>query len=137
MKVKEYILIKRLNNTYDTTSLEAGVGCIFVKDRDVLSAFYHNGEPMRYLAYIEFSSGKPRGNHYHKKRNENIAIVKGNITAKYWLPENPSEVYEVKLTAGDVVNVKPGCAHTYESKEHVVALEFSPQNYELADFYKL
>lgn len=136
MELKDYITIRKLNKIYDTMALENGIGCLFIKDEDVLSAFYHNGAPMRYLAYIEFSPGKPRGNHYHKKREENICLIKGTLYAKYWLPEKPSEIYEQNLFAGDSVNIKPGCSHVYISNEPAIAVEFSPQNYESADFYK-
>jgi quercetin dioxygenase-like cupin family protein len=136
MKIEEYITIKHLNNEKDLSKLELGQGCIFDKE-DVRSAFYHNGKPMRYLAYIEFSSKKERGNHYHKEKEENICVIKGKLKAKYWLPTAPQEIYEVDLNAGDVVNIKSGCAHSYLADNFAIAVEFSPNNYKNNDTFKV
>lgn len=135
MKVEEYIKVIHLNGEKDLSKLQLGQGCIFDKG-DVRSAFYHNGKPMRYLAYIEFSSKKERGNHYHKKKEENICMVKGKVKAKYWLPEVPQEICEVELNAGDIVNIKPGCAHSYLAEDFAVAVEFSPNKFKESDTFK-
>ena len=134
MNVKGYITIKSLNKSKNLLDLELGQGCIFEQD-NILSAFYHNGEPMQYLAYIEFSSNKERGNHYHKYKEENICIIKGKVKAKYWLPETPQEIYEVELKAGEIVNIKPGCAHSYLAQDFAVAVEFSPNKYIQGDTF--
>ncbi|MDE5539110.1 MAG: cupin domain-containing protein [Bacilli bacterium] len=81
---------------------------------------------MRYLAYLEFSPNKVRGNHYHNTKEENLLVIKGIIKAKYWLLDN-NETLELMLEPGDVVNVKPGVAHAYVSDGEASAIEFSPQ----------
>lgn len=136
MEVKNYITIKHLNSEKDLSKLKLGQGCIFDKE-DVRSAFYHNGKKMRYLAYIEFSSKKVRGNHFHKKKEENLCLIRGKLKAKYWLPSKPEEIYEIELNAGDIVNIKCGCAHSYLAEDFAIAVEFSPRKFKESDTFKV
>lgn len=130
--IHEYISIKKLNKEKDTKALEQGHGCIFSKN-GALSAYYYNGSPMCYLAYITFLPHTPRGGHLHKTKEENMFIVSGSLKARYWLLSKPEEVLEVLLEQGEIVNIKPGCAHLYYSETGAVALEFSPQKFVEAD----
>ncbi len=136
MKINNFITITKLNKEKNLNNLANGQGCIFDKD-EVRSAFYHNGKPMKYLAYIEFSSKKARGNHYHIEKEENICLIKGKLNAKYWLPENPNETLEINLHPGDLVNIKPGCAHSYLAEDFAVAVEFSPNSFKENDTFKV
>ena len=134
--IRDYISIRKLNKEKDTKSLERGMGCIFKKN-GALSAYYYNGEPMKYLAYIEFLPNTPRGGHLHKTKEENMCVISGTLKARYWLPKNSNDVLELTLKQGDIVNIKSGCAHIYNSDTGAVALEFSPQNYTEADSIKV
>ena len=114
MEVTYYISIEKLNTVRDIAELE------------------HNSDAMR----IEFGPNTPWGNHYHKKRTENFALIKGDLTAKYWPPESPNEILEVKLEVGDVVTVSPGLAHEYLSTGNAVALEFASTTFKASALYK-
>ena len=131
--VNNYISLKRLGTEKRPQEYQdLGKGYI-VKKGNALTALYHNGDPVRCLAYIEFEPGKTRGDHYHNKKIENMCVVKGSIKAKYMLPDNTKEVMEINLTAGDIVRILPGCAHSYMSDEGAIALEYSPQKFEISD----
>lgn len=134
--VRDYVSVSKLNKEKNIKALEQGVGCIFKKE-GALSAYYYNGEPMKYLAYIEFLPDTPRGGHVHQTKVENMCIIKGTLKARYWLLSVPDDILELSLEQGDVVNIKPGCAHIYNSDTGAVALEFSPQNFIDSDSTKL
>jgi len=134
--VKEYVSIRKLGSTKDMKALDAGIGCRF-EDANGLNAFYHNGEPMQYLGYIEFAPNKSRGDHYHKIEAENLCLIKGNLRAAYYLPDSPDEKLTIDLSPGDVVTVRPGCVHSYVSKKVAVALVYAPEKFNSADVYKI
>jgi mannose-6-phosphate isomerase-like protein (cupin superfamily) len=93
-----------------------------------------NGESYRYLAFLEFQPdpNAPRGNHYHAQKTEHLYIVDGLVRAAY-RDLDTGETAEVDLTAGDLVVVRPRCAHAYIALEQSHAVEFSPLTYDSAD----
>lgn len=127
MKINQLVTITKLKKEEDI-KCAMQTGKIFqYEKRDCINYVFHNGEPMRFMTYLEFAPNKERGNHYHKDREENLLVIKGNLKARYWLVDNDDEVLELVLTQGDIVNVKQGVAHVYISKERASAIEFSPQ----------
>ena len=131
--VEDYVSVTCLGTEKKPLEYEkTGKGYI-VKKGNALTALYHNREPVCCLAYIEFEPGKTRGDHFHYKKVENMCVVKGKIKAQYMLPNNPEKVLELELKAGDIVHILPGCAHSYMADEWAVALEYSPQKFELSD----
>lgn len=131
--VKDYVKIEKLGTEKNPKGLEQDGKGYRIYKKDALTVLYHNGEPMRFLGYIEFVPEETRGDHYHKEKYENMCVVSGEIKAKYLLPENPDDVLEVVLLPGDIVRIIPGCAHSYLSDTGAVALEFSPQKFETSD----
>ena len=93
-----------------------------------------NGDPYRYLAFLEFQPDPdaPRGNHFHAVKTEHLYIVDGLVRATY-RDLDTEETTEVELTAGDLVVVQPRCAHAYVALTHSHAVEFSPLSYDPAD----
>lgn len=130
--IKDFVKIKKLNREKDMSALEDGIGY------HVSGAVAcHNGDEMRFITYLEFPKGKVKGNHFHKEKYENMAVIKGEVEAKYYFPENPSDFYKVMLGEGDVVSIMPGVAHAYLSKFGCSVIEFSPQKYDDSDVYKI
>jgi dTDP-4-dehydrorhamnose 3,5-epimerase-like enzyme len=93
-----------------------------------------NGEAFRYLAFLEFQPdpNAPRGNHFHAEKTEHLYIVDGLVRASY-LDLDTGETAEVELTGGDLIAVRPRCAHAYVALHHSHAVEFSPLGYDPAD----
>jgi len=136
MKVKDFVRVVKLKNTKDLVALEAGEGCLYI-DESGVNSLCHNGDAMHFLAYVEFCTGKLRGNHYHRERVENLCVLKGTLDAKFYLHTNPSEVLEIKLVQGDVVTVQAGCIHSYHASEPASVMEFAQQKFNPQDIYKL
>jgi dTDP-4-dehydrorhamnose 3,5-epimerase-like enzyme len=93
-----------------------------------------NNQVFRYLAYIEFSENTEasRGNHYHTTKEEFLYVLKGRLRAIY-KDVDTDETQEFFWGAGDLVNIKPRCAHIYFPLEYSQAIEFSDSNYDPSD----
>lgn len=136
MTINKLVNITKLKKECDIGAA-LNKGNIFqYEKRGYINYVFHNGEPMRYLTYLEFAPNKYRGNHYHNKKEENLLVLKGNIKAKYWLLDN-NDVLELMLEPGDIVNVKPGVAHVYISENGASAIEYSPQILDYNDQIKI
>jgi dTDP-4-dehydrorhamnose 3,5-epimerase-like enzyme len=132
MTVKDHVSFHQLGATRDQAALERGRGYVSEK-QGAKAVFVHNGEPMRFLAYLEFTSGMTRGNHFHERKLEHLAVVSGLVRAKFVLPEAPDDILEATLETGDVVTIAPGCVHSYYAADPAVAVEFSPNGFEAKD----
>ncbi len=127
MKLNELVSVTKLKKEEDIGS-SLNKGEIFqYEKKNCINYVFHNGEPIRYLTYLEFASGKERGNHYHNKKEENLLVLKGTLKAKYWMIDNSKDMLQLTLEPGNIVNVKPGVAHVYIAKDGASAIEFSPQ----------
>jgi hypothetical protein len=95
------------------------------------------GKPFRFLAYMEFLANpdSPRGNHYHKFKEEFLYIVKGRLYAIF---EDVETGHRRNLTVstGDLINIKPFCAHVYFAQEYTQGIEYSPGDLDLSDTYR-
>lgn len=137
MRISELVTVIKLKKEDDIKSaFESGKIFKYEKSRNINYVF-HNGEPMRYLTYLEFAPGKERGNHYHNKKEEYMIVLKGKLKAKYYLVDNPLESLELVLEEGDIVNVKSRVAHVYLSDDGANAIEFSPQILDYDDQIKV
>jgi dTDP-4-dehydrorhamnose 3,5-epimerase-like enzyme len=97
-----------------------------------------NGQQLfTFLAYIEFQSDNdsPRGNHYHSNKEEFLYIIKGKLKAVYKNLET-EEMVELLVGEGDLIHIKPGCAHVYYALEYTQAIEFSPHTFDPTDTHK-
>ena len=136
MTINKLVSVTKLKKENDIGAA-LNKGNIFqYEKRGCINYVFHNGEPMRYLTYLEFAPNKDRGNHYHNEKEENLLVLKGNIKAKYWLLDN-SDVLELILEPGDIVNVKPGVVHVYISENGASAIEYSPQILDYNDQIKV
>ena len=93
----------------------------------------NHGEAMCFTAVIEFIPGKPRGNHYHRERHEQLTVITGRLSARFWLPDQPDVCEAVVLTPGMHVVIPPGVAHVYEALEHTLTVEQAAQCFKLSD----
>jgi len=133
--VKDFVSVKKLNNTKDFQALEIGAGCVYTDDNG--TNFRYNDEKICYLEYVEFAPNKVRGNHYHLERVENLCVLKGILSGTFFFPKSPDVRYEIDLVPGDLVTVLPGCAHCFVSDDIAVALVFAQQKFKSTDVYKL
>lgn len=93
-----------------------------------------NGEQFCFLAYIEFKQDAPapRGNHYHERRTEIMYVISGRLQAEY-MDLDTRESMEVILQSGDLVAIRPKCAHVYYPLEYSQAVEMSTTVYDPTD----
>jgi len=93
-----------------------------------------NGREVRFVAHLEFraASGASRGNHVHRARTEWVTVIRGRLRARY-ADVASGERFEVELAAGDQVEVRPGCAHSYVAIEDAAAIECSTHDFDPAD----
>jgi quercetin dioxygenase-like cupin family protein len=134
VSVKDYVSLHSLRTVKDPEGLEKGYG--YISERGGARAiFYHNGEPMAFLACLEFVPGLVRADHYHLRKLEHMVVVRGTVIGKFVLRDAPDDVLEVTLGLGDIVSVAPGCVHSYRSDADAMALEYSPNAFEAADTY--
>ncbi|GAA5183538.1 hypothetical protein GCM10023322_23050 [Rugosimonospora acidiphila] len=93
-----------------------------------------NGEPFRFLAYLQFKpdKGAPRGNHFHRVKNETLYVIGGRLRARF-RDIDTGESMDLLLEPGDLVTVAPRCAHAYLPLEYSQAVELSPSVYDPTD----
>ncbi|MGQ0776882.1 MAG: cupin domain-containing protein [Pseudonocardiales bacterium] len=93
-----------------------------------------NGEQFRFLAYIEFKQDAQavRGNHYHARKTEIMYIISGRLQAKY-MDLDSGESMKVILGSGDLVTIRPKCAHAYYPLEYSQVVEMSATVYDPTD----
>lgn len=131
--VQDYISVSKLSPDNCPNEFEKeGRGYFYIHNGGRTCVF-HNGASMRYIGYVEFPPFRSRGNHYHYKKHENICIISGSVMARFLLPDFPEDVYELSLSAGDILHIEPGCAHSLLSETGAVAVEYSPEKYERSD----
>lgn len=91
------------------------------------------GQTIRFVAYVEFAArGVVRANHYHLARSEWLYCIGGRAEARF-LDLDTGEAAEHTLETGDLVLVRPRCAHAYRALERVQAIEFADLPYDGAD----
>jgi len=89
---------------------------------------------IRHLVYLELKAdGKPRGNHHHTKvQSHGFYVIKGKLLVKMVDLGDGSRA-EVTISTGDVMRIKPGCAHVFIALEDTQAIEFNNAPYDPAD----
>ena len=134
--IRNYIKVDKLSKEKQPEIFEKEGRGYFYTHNGASACVFHNGEPMRYLGYVEFVPYRSRGNHFHNIKNENICVISGKIKAKFAIPENPEDIYEIELEEGDIVHIKKGCAHSYISEVKASIIEYSPEKYQKSDTVK-
>jgi len=132
--VSKFVSIRKLENNKDIELIKNGKGFYIQKD-NCKTMIFNNKNLMSFLAYIEFPNNKIKGNHYHNNKEENMLIVNGELRAKYFLPTSSEDVLELILFPGDIVTIKPGCVHCYETDNGAAAIEFSPNDFDENDSF--
>ncbi len=126
-QVSDYLRVIELEHVKDYDVLEKVPGFVVV-DGDSVTGAFNTGGDTAFIALLEFLPTKPRGDHCHKEKIENMTVLSGRLKCEFWLPEVPNSLKEMVLTSGQQVRILPGCAHTYTAIDtKVIALEFSPQ----------
>jgi dTDP-4-dehydrorhamnose 3,5-epimerase-like enzyme len=133
MSVEEYFSVSRISTDRDPVALEKEGRGYFAWKEDALAALFHNGDPMTFMAYLEFKNGVTRGNHYHLKQRQWMLIVAGELQAKLLLPDSPEHITTLTLKQGDLLYCAPGCVHSYRAQDSAAAVEYSPERYEVDD----
>ncbi|HOP86787.1 MAG TPA: cupin domain-containing protein [Syntrophorhabdaceae bacterium] len=90
---------------------------------------------IRHLAYFELKEGFFRGSHYHEKKEESFYIISGKIRAKFYDIDTGEKDQQI-LEKGQIINIKPRCAHIFYGIEYARVIEFSPQVYDKEDTFK-
>jgi quercetin dioxygenase-like cupin family protein len=95
-----------------------------------------NGEPFRFLAYLEFRHAPEvvRGNHYHLRKYETLYVLQGSLHAWYQDIDSGAQAEHV-VHAGDLIAVQPRCAHAYAPLAYTQAVEFAPTPFDSNDTY--
>lgn len=136
MSVKDHLKFFKFNNEQDYSLAESGLG--FLIPGSSAKAAISPPEPIEYFALLTFREGEPRGNHYHKEKVEYMIILNGSLHCDFSLVSNRKDSYSVKLNAGEMVRISPGCTHTYTAVGgDATALEISPQKLDLSDVIEL
>ncbi len=100
-----------------------------------LAQFYDSDRGIRYMAFIELLPGKPRGNHYHRAKEELLYIITGRIELVLEDVETKARETAI-LEPGDLAVIQTGIAHALRPVEKGSAIEFSPTRFDLADIQR-
>ncbi len=100
-----------------------------------LAQFYDGDEPIRYMAFLELRPGCPRGNHYHKLKEERLYVIQGEISLVVQDILEPKRD-AIPLRAGDLALIRTGIAHALLADTPGQAVEFSAARFDLADTYR-
>jgi uncharacterized cupin superfamily protein len=100
-----------------------------------LAQVYDAAEGIRYLAVIELREGNPRGNHYHKVKEEFVYMMQGEVSLV--AEDIESKAREtVRLQAGDLAFIQTGVAHALQVLRSGLAIEYSTARFDAADIYR-
>jgi dTDP-4-dehydrorhamnose 3,5-epimerase-like enzyme len=92
-----------------------------------------SGETIHHIVYIEFKpNGKARGNHFHKKMSHVFYVIKGKIDFLLEDLEDHSRA-RVTLKTGDLLRIRPNCAHSSLAQEYSQVIETNNMPYDPAD----
>jgi mannose-6-phosphate isomerase-like protein (cupin superfamily) len=97
-----------------------------------LAQFWNGEEAIQYIAFIELLVGKPRGNHFHRKKREWVYMIRGEVRLRVEDVES-REGGAMSLKVGDLVVISTGVAHVLEAVEPGMAIEFSAARFEVGD----
>jgi dTDP-4-dehydrorhamnose 3,5-epimerase-like enzyme len=97
-----------------------------------LAQIHNDARGVRMIAYTELLAGIPRGNHYHRRKQEYVYLIRGSCRLVVKDVEEGDREESV-LTAGDLVLIEPGIAHAVVPLENGHALEFSESTFDPDD----
>lgn len=84
-----------------------------------------DGKTFQHLGYFDLKKGKGyyRGGHYHKKKVENLYIIKGRLRLEL-VDLDSGEKSEVTVQVGQCVTIYPRCAHRLSAEEDAQVIEY-------------
>jgi dTDP-4-dehydrorhamnose 3,5-epimerase-like enzyme len=95
-----------------------------------------HGEVLRHLAFFELKKGFWRGSHYHALKDETFYVISG-VMHGICIDMDSGEKAEYTIQKGDKMHIQPRCAHIFYGMEDALVVEYSPQNYDKGDAYKV
>lgn len=100
------------------------------------SVYLNFGQDIKFTSVLEFLPGLGiRGKHYHKNKNEFMYVLEGKMKGYYWLPEDPNNMKEKVHEKGDLISIKTGLVHAFEAIDRTMAIEMSPDSFNIEDTY--
>jgi mannose-6-phosphate isomerase-like protein (cupin superfamily) len=139
LPVAEFLAGKVLKLSLPAFAAPPGAGAPVLKRLDLpqgeLAQFYDGDEPIRYIAFIELLPGCPRGNHFHKTKEEFLYVIRGELSL---VVQDVREARRdsVPLKAGDLAIIRAGIAHALLAATPGQAVEFSPARFNPADIHR-
>jgi hypothetical protein len=100
-----------------------------------LVVLFDGVHPIQHLGYLELIAGKPRGNHYHKLRNESLYLISGEVEL-HLRDRATDERSMVLLQTGDLAQIAPEVSHVWLPRIAGAAIEFAPEMFDAADVYR-
>ncbi|HWX21245.1 MAG TPA: cupin domain-containing protein [Candidatus Binatia bacterium] len=101
-----------------------------------LAQFYDGEEGIRYIAMIQLRPGNPRGNHYHKVKQEFLYLMEGEVLLLVEDLETRQRA-SVPLHGGDLAFIPTRIAHALQVLQPGFAVEFSAARFDPADIYRM
>ncbi|MDO8953243.1 MAG: hypothetical protein Q7V63_00130 [Gammaproteobacteria bacterium] len=102
----------------------------FIKGEKGETAYLNIPDASRTVMVFELLEDKPRGNHYHRLKEEYIYVIEGHAKVYIWLPDCEDEPYCIDLRKSDWMHIRPGLAHLYVGAPRALILEQSPIIYD-------
>jgi mannose-6-phosphate isomerase-like protein (cupin superfamily) len=133
LKVAAYIEVINLGLERDYEALEHGDGFV-LPWADCPTGVIHTRIDAKIISLLEFEQAKPRGNHFHKDKEEYMTILRGRLKCEFSLPEERANILEIILEPGQQVHILSGCIHKYTATDNnVYAIEYGSQRYRAED----
>jgi mannose-6-phosphate isomerase-like protein (cupin superfamily) len=103
-------------------------------EKGELAHIHNAGAPIMMIAYTELLTGRPRGNHFHRRKHEWMYVIRGACRLVVEDPE-AGKREEVGIRAGDLVSIAVGTPHVIDPLEDGHAIEFSPSPFDPNDTF--
>jgi uncharacterized RmlC-like cupin family protein len=95
----------------------------------------YDGDPgMRYVAYIQLLPERPRGNHYHDRKQEWIYVILGELSLVVEDVVSKARA-AFDLRTGNLAYIPTGIAHALLALNPGQAIEFSPGRFDPDDVH--
>ncbi|HOF09660.1 MAG TPA: cupin domain-containing protein [Opitutaceae bacterium] len=91
---------------------------------------------IRFLAFLGFKPGIPRGGHYHPGKTECFYLLHGEVELTTRDRESGATAVH-RLKAGDLVTMSPNIEHRYLAAAEAEAIEFSATPWAAEDTIKV
>lgn len=109
-------------------------GGFIVPGSAYLASLNFTEEPVRYVALLRLMQGDRRGNHYHLKKTEHLAVLDGQVDIELRRLDNLEDIETVNVSAGQMITIRPNCYHVVTSQvPQTVMLEMATTEYDRTD----